>query len=227
METRRFLQSAFAAALWLMPLGACVTNDDASVRPCPPLEESPPVVDPAACDERELAEYTAELSDQIVDRNTRSLVRVGFDEAARATSVCVDERVGSHAWNARRDVADRLLELGSIPPGPACVAGKRIDLNRYEAKLAEAKEAQSSCGMVVGGRMKAIGSCPKFESDWILYDRVGVMRPYLYVKSEVAEPTVSASKTLSRCLRTEWGFEQQSDCIQADGFELLKPPERD
>jgi hypothetical protein len=74
--------------------------------------------------------------------------------------------------------------------------------------------------------MKALASCPKFESDWILYDRVGVMRPYLYVKSESAPSTASASETLSRCGRTAWGFDEQSECIQAAGFELLTPPER-
>jgi len=226
METTRFLQSAIAAALCLAPLGACVTKESASVRPCPPLESIQPAVDPATCDERELAEYTAKLSDQIIDRNMRSLVRVGFDDEARVTSVCVDERAGRGGWNARRDVADHLLDMGSIPHGPICVAGKRIDLNRYEAKLAEAKDAQGWCRVVVGERMKAIAPCAKFESDWILYDRAGVMRPYLYVKSEVAKPTVSASETLSRCGRTERGFEEQSECIQADGFELLTPPER-
>jgi hypothetical protein len=227
MSIGRFLQSTWLGALWLALLAACVTDDAVSVRSCPPLEASPPPADPALCEGRELADYTAELSDQIVVRNTRSLIRVGFDEAARVRSVCVDERVGRHAWNARRDVAEQLVEMGEIPPGPACVAGKRIDLNRYEAKLAEAKEAQGWCSTVVGGRMKAIGSCAKYDSDWILYDRVGVMRPYLYVKSEVALPTQSASETLSRCVRTEWGFKRQSDCIQADGFELLKPPETD
>jgi len=227
MASKRFVQSALPAVLCLAPLWACVSrNDSVSVRPCPSPDESPPPVDASTCDERELADYTALLSDRIVERNDRSLVRVGFDDDARVSSVCVDEHVGRDAWNARRSVAQNLVEMKTIPRGPACVARKRIDLNRYEAKLAEAKDAQGWCGVVTGSRMKAIGSCAKYESDWILYDRVGVMRPYLYVKSEVAAPTVTASETLSRCGRTEWGFEQQSACIQADGFELLTPPDR-
>ncbi len=226
MATRRFLQSAILATGWL-GLSACVssTQEDVTVRPCPE-EASQALVDAAACDESELSEYTDALSEQIVGRNTRSLVRVGFDEQARVISVCVDERVGRDAWNARRRVAENLVEMGTIPSGPACVAGKRIDLNLYEAKLAEAKDAQAMCGAVISDRMKAIGSCAKFESDWILYDRVGVMRPYLYVKSEIAQPVDSARDTLTRCGRTESGFEDQSACIIADGYELITPPER-
>jgi hypothetical protein len=36
---------------------------------------------------------------------------------------------------------------------------------------------------------------------------------------------VPASDTLRRCGRTEWGFEAQSECIRAAGFDLLISPE--
>ena len=117
--------------------------------------------------------------------------------------------------------------MKTIPSGPSCVAGKRIDLNRYEATVAEARYARNWCGVVATDRMKALAPCSQFASDWILYDRVGVTRPYVFFASEDALANgVRADQTVARCERAGKGFEAQSACIQADGFDLLTPPER-
>jgi hypothetical protein len=138
--------------------------------------------------------------------------------------VCVDEETGTAIGKARREIGERIVERRTIPPGPPCAAGRRIDLNRYTAKLAEAKRAQGKCSMVVGKRMKAPRHCDEYDPDWILYDRIGSTRPYLFVQSEGAQ--APAGETLVRCERTTHGFEEQSACIEADGFELLTPPPR-
>jgi hypothetical protein len=198
------------------------------VRPCSAVESLAPAVDAGTCDERELAEYTDALADRIVARNSRALVRVEYDDQSHVRAMCVDDRTGRDVWNARRHAAEELVAMGTIPDGPRCLAGRRVDLNRYAAKLAEVRAAELACGSVMGSRrMKALGSCQKYPSDWIVYDRIGSTRPYLFLKSEGAPvSTASAADTLRRCSRTAWGFEEQSACIQADGFELLTPPRR-
>jgi hypothetical protein len=226
MAQRRFLQFASVAAFGFAPLGALAERDTVTVPACPPVAQSQPAADASTCDARALAEYSEALQERILGRSSRALVRVEFDDRAQVRAVCVDERTGRDNGQARRTVAEKLVELGTPPVGPSCVAGRRIDLNRYEAKLAETKNARSSCSVIGNQRMKALQRCEKYPSDWILYDRVGSTRPYLYVKSEDAEPSVTASATLSRCARTEHGFDDQSKCIQSDGFELLTPPER-
>jgi hypothetical protein len=222
MPTRRFLQSSLVAAA--LALHAASARSD-TVPPCSAIEARPPAAS-AVCDDRELAVYTESLSDRIVAHNSRALVRITYDDRSRVQSVCVDDHTGRDVWNARRHVAEQLLAMGTIPDGPPCVAGKRVDLNRYEAKLAETKSAIVACSVRMARRMKALPSCQKYRSDWILYDRVGSTRPYLYVRSEEAPAATRADETMRRCARTAWGFEAQSACIQADGFELLVPPQR-
>jgi hypothetical protein len=220
VRSRRFLQLGISIAL-----GACASPNEARIPEC--REGSQPLADARTCDERELAEYTARLSEQILEPTARALVRVEFDDTSRVRSICVDEHTGHDTWNAQRDVAQKLVAMHTIPSGPACVAGRRIDLNRYEATLAEVRYAQYWCGLVVEDRMKALRPCAKFESDWILYDRVGVTRPYVFLApEEVVARGVRAGETLTRCGRTSKTFEDRSACIQADGFELLTPPER-
>jgi len=219
----RFLQSGVIAMACLPALSASAAREVTTVPACT-AESTLPPVEAQDCGDRELASYTAMLSEEIVRGSEDELVRFGFDDRARVSAVCVDERTGRDPWQARKRIADRLIEMREIPVGPRCVAGRRIDFNRYEAKLAETKRARNWCGLVTGQRMKALARCEKFSSDWILYDRIGVTRPYLYVKADGAQ--TPAAETLMRCERSARSFEDQSRCIEADGFELLVPPPR-
>jgi hypothetical protein len=224
MATTRILQSAILLLFALNAGSALAKPDVVTVPPCPENESAAPVVAPTSCDGRELSEYTEKLADTMVSGSSRALVRVEFDEQARVRSVCVDEHTGRATWDARRRIAERLVDARALPAGPRCVAGKRIDLNRYEAKLAETRTAGGDCGLVTLDRMKALRPCKRFDSDWIVYDRVGAMRPYLFLKTAaVGGSEVPASETLMRCGRTARGFEAQSECIQSDGFEMLTP----
>jgi hypothetical protein len=220
---RRFVQTGALAFACFAALGASEGREVLSVPACTAEAMLPPV-EPETCSERELSPYLDTLSEQFVRGSEDALIRVAFDDEARVSAVCVDEHTGRDSWRARRRIAEKLVELKRIPAGPSCVAGRRIDFNRYEAKLAEAKRAQNWCGLVQGGRMKALGRCEKFASDWILYDRIGSTRPYLYVKEENGKAI--AAETLSRCARRTQGFEAQSKCIEAEGFELIEPPKR-
>lgn len=220
--TRRFLQWGLLACLGSTLCCASDRSEVVTVPACPAGPSSPPAAD--ACDPAELASYTEKLTDWIAEENDQALVRVEFDQASRVRAVCVDVETGSAVGKARREIAEKLVEMRAIPPGPQCAAGRRIELNRYSAKLAEAKLALGRCGVVSGRRMKALQPCSDYDSDWILYDRIGVTRPYLFVKSEGARAL--ASETLVHCERTARSYEAQSACIEAAGFELLTPPPR-
>jgi hypothetical protein len=221
MRASRFLQWGIPAAVWL----SCASPDEARIPECHGARQ--PLADAQVCDERELSRYTAELSDRILEPTTRALIRVEFDDTSRVRGMCVDQHTGHDTWTAERHVAQKLVEMKTIPSGPACVAGRRIDLNRYEAKLAEARYAQYWCGLVTGDHMKALAPCAKFKSDWILYDRTGSTRPIVFLASDDALANgARAGETLSRCGRTTKGFEDRSACIQSEGFELLEPPDR-
>jgi hypothetical protein len=226
MAQRRFLQFALAGALTAASLGALAETEIVTVPACAPVEQGLPAVDLTSCDAKELAAYRERLEDRLLPGSSRALVRIEFGEGAQVRAICVDEQTGRDTSQARRNVARNWLERQKPPPGPSCLAGRRLDLNRYEAKLAETKSARSSCSVVGNQRMKALAKCEKYPSDWILYDRVGSTRPYLYVKSEGAHESVTANATVQRCARTAHGFDDQSECIQSDGFELLTPPER-
>lgn len=216
---------ALALALGVGGMLACASVDVEPVPLCAPVASLQPLLAEGACEESALAEYASALSEQVVRPTSQALVRVEFDEAARVRSVCVDAGVGIHAWHARRDLAPKLDAIRGMPPGPACLSHRRFDFNRYQSKLAEIEEARRWCSVVAGYRMTALQPCPKFASDWILYDRMGSTRPYLYLKRDGSEPAdVPASDTLRRCERTEWGFEAQSECVLAAGFQLLISP---
>ncbi len=217
-----------ALAVGLAALAGCATveADPERVPLCGLAANLQPLLAEGACDEPELGEYATALSQRLLRPISQALVRVEFDPSSRVRSVCVAEGVGSHAWHARLNLAPKLDAIFDRPPGPACLAGKRFDFNRYQSKYVEIQEALRWCDAVVAHRMEALRRCPKFPSDWILYNRIGFNWPYLYLRPEGSDPSVApASDTLRRCDRTEWGFEAQSACILADGFQLLVSPE--
>ncbi|HKA16565.1 MAG TPA: hypothetical protein VKH41_16200 [Myxococcota bacterium] len=207
-------------------LAACATVDIEKVPLCAPEASLQPLPAPGACDEGALAGYASALSEMLVKPMSQALVRVEFDGGTRVRSVCVDQGVGNHAWHARSEIAPKLDAIRDRAPGPQCLARRRLDLNRYRAKLAEIEEARRWCGVYVGGRMTALQECPKFRSDWILYDRPGAGSQYLYLRrDDAATADASAGHTVGRCERTAWGFEAQNECLQAAGYELLPSAE--
>jgi hypothetical protein len=222
-EPMRWFVESLALALAAVPLSASAEREVWKVPACT-AESSLPPLDPSQCNARELDAYTETLAKDVLGGRRDDLVRIGFDERSRVVAVCVDETTGRDAGRARKAIAANLLELQEVPVGPSCVAGRRIDFNRYEAKLAETKRARNWCRIASAGRMTAPLSCEQFAADWILYDRIGVTRPYLYVKAD--GPGTAAADTLSRCARAAHGFEEQARCIEADGFELIPPPPR-
>jgi hypothetical protein len=228
--------------LALGSLTACASTGSGSVPLCAGLDSLPPLAAAGSCDDLELAEFSAALSEQIATPDRRALVRVAFDDAARVRSVCVERGVGTAAWGVRRHIAGRLDALQAHPPGPECLADRRLDLNRYDAKLAEIEDARNRCEQQVritretqpgtlrapiAGEQREFERCMESRADWIVLDAPGSTRPRIFVKPEIPDPAgPSVTETASRCARTTHRFEAEAACIQADGFEMLSPPPR-
>jgi hypothetical protein len=239
----------WSRALVIALCGCATGGGDAQRVPlCGPLETLAPR--PETCAPEELGEFSNALSDraQIAGHASSGLVRVELDEAARVRAVCVEPGPGYGPSNSRRAIARNLDSIHALAPGPACAAGKRIDLNRYEAALAKVSEREDRCAQQTGitrethgdttvrGRRaggaygvyeRELERCMEHEADWITLDAPGSTRPWIYVKPEVPDPGgPSASDTTSRCGRKSRVFEKQVACIESEGWERLEPPSR-
>jgi hypothetical protein len=207
---------------------------------CGPLASLAPVPEAKSCGTQELEPFRAALMERIgADR--RALVRVELDDAAKVATLCVADGPGYGASSARRAIAEHLGAIRAVP-GPKCAAGRRVDLNRYEAKIVEVDQAKSQCQQQVRTSIQTqpgyfdplrrvhereFENCMKDKADWIELDAPGTTRPWLYVKPEVPDPPgPPAYETTSRCFRTSRVFEKRVACIESDGWERLEPPPR-
>jgi len=219
---------------------------EADVPACGPLESLPAL--PEGCEAGELGAYSRTLSEAIGDRAISALVRVDLDDGARVRDVCVESGPGYAAGSARTALAKRLDAIRALPPGPECVAGRRIDLFRYEAKWAEFHDRDMRCteqtrvtrdtqgpttvrDRTVHGNYGAYDReyerCMDYQADWIVLDAPGTTRPVIFAKPEISDPPgPDAYETGTRCKRLSRVFEKRAACIEADGWERLDPPPR-
>ena len=242
---------------WLGLLGfaigflGCASSDSArapevSVPQCGPLETLAPR--PESCAAGELEPFSKALAAAVPVPAHGALVRVELDDAARVRAVCVETGPGYGPGRARRALAEHLDAIHALAPGPACAAGKRIDLNRYEAKWAQVHELETRCSEqtritrethgptavrertvpgAYGLYEREYERCMDYQSDWIALDAPGSTRPAIWVRPEIPNPPASdAYETATRCKRLSQVFEKRAACIEADGWERLEPPPR-
>src|SRR5258706_3776399 len=213
-------------------LAGCASagGDTPEVPLCGPLDTLPPL--PERCAPGELDEFETALSDQVLPHASSALVRAVLDDAARVRALCVDWGPGYGPGGARRALAEQLDAIRALPPGPACAAGKRVDLNRYQAKLAEIEARRSRCeeqtrvtretqepttvrDRTVRGHYgvydREFERCMEYQADWIELDAPGTTRPAIFVKPELREPPgADAYDTASRCARKSHRFEKRA-----------------
>jgi len=231
-------RSGFGLAISVGAIVGCASIDAERVPLCPALESLQPLPDAESCPGHELDEFSSVLSDRVVEHAGRALVRVELDDAAKVRSICVEHGPGYGPSSARRRLAPNLDAIMTLPPGPDCAARKRFDLNRYNAKFAEIRDREARCGeqvrttvetrrnMTLGSRVfeREFENCMKDKADWIALDAPGSTRPRIFVKPEIPDPPgPPARDTASRCARTTRRFEEEAECIRADGFEMLEP----
>jgi len=233
-------------AIVLGALAGCASTevDTRQVPLCGPRETLAPP--PEACAPGALDEFSSTLWDAMRDPARSALVRVELDEAARVRAVCVEDGPGYGPASARRALAEHLDAVLALPPGPACAAGRRIDLNRYEAALAKVRDREARCGEqaritrethanttvrdrtvrgAYGVYDREYERCLDYDADWIVLEAPGSTRPWIYVKPEIPDPPgPPAYDTASRCSRKSRVFEKQAACIESEGWERLEPP---
>lgn len=130
-------------ALGTLALAGCATTP--AVPFCGPLETLPPAP-PAACrEDPAVVDHAERLFDLIAQDAGLLLFRVGFDADARVSAVCAERAPTLDRFTARHDVAERLEQVRALPPGPACLAGHRLDLNESAALRVEVAEALRDC----------------------------------------------------------------------------------
>jgi hypothetical protein len=214
---------------------------------CGPLESLAPR--PEGCAAGELDAFSKALSDAVAAHGKNALVRVELDDAARVRAICVEPGPGYGAGSARSALAEHLDAIHALAPGPACAAGKRIDLNRYDAKWAQVHERETRCteqtrvtrdtqGPTTTVRDRTVRGaygvydleyerCMDYQADWISLDAPGSTRPAIWVKPEIPNPSgLDAYETATRCKRLSRIFEKRAACIEADGWERLEAPRR-
>jgi len=197
---------------------------------CASIEQLEPPPDSKICEAPELDALRSDLS-RIVEPEAGSLlVRVEFDETSKASKVCADGRSAADA-QARMALAGQLGEIMKHAPGPACLAGRRLDLNRRRSTLAEIERVEESCSEemrhsteamfsvdLTTGTNRQYADCIARNADWVLIERSG--QTLLFVKPDGAEaPPARAADTASRCSRD---LDAQIACIEQDGFELVR-----
>ncbi len=231
------LAFAFAACAGGTPGDA----DLGRVPPCGSLETLPPLPDAKSCGEADLGAFAAALENAVRPHAGDALVRAQLDESAQVHELCVGSGRGYAPTRARRELAQHLDAIRALPAGPACAAGRRLDLNRYQATWAQVHARETQCdeqrrvsletrGDLLHGRSHfdhEYERCMEYDADWIVLDMPGSMRPWIYVKPEIPDPPgPRASETASRCERKSMREEKQAACIESEGWERLEPPPR-
>ena len=204
------------------------------VERCAPLAELAPLPALACREEADALAFAQVLQAAIADAAGGLLVRVELGEDARVRTLCAENLPGH--WKERRALAGELTAVMQMPAGPACLAGKRLDLNRRAAKQAEIQRLEWHCQRrlqtsletsrgVVGPQLtsRQWHDCIEFDADWVVVHERGVMEPLLFGKPEVVDPpTVRARDTASRCSRKhKISSDAQVACIEAEGWERL------
>ncbi len=235
------MHAHFWILLLALSLVGCASTGGESLEICPSLDALQPLPGVDTCGESALLELRSRFAKTIEPEVRTLLVRVEFDESARAKSMCADRESASSrgGWGARRALAEQLSGILGSPPGPTCLASKRLDFNRYRSKLAEVERAENECGeqgrimtesnrnsgMDPGRAQRGFSECMSHRADWILLDRIGQMRPLVFAEPEIPDGLdVRATETARRCSRTARDLDLQITCIQEDGWEFLEEP---
>jgi hypothetical protein len=123
---------------------ACATQQPA-IPYCTDAAAALPPAAPACASEPEARRVKQELSALAVPEAHWNLVRVAFDGESRVDAVCVERARYTDGWNARVKLSAREAELRAVAPGPACLAGTSLELNRLGARRAQIDVVAEDC----------------------------------------------------------------------------------
>lgn len=226
-----------AMAACCLPLLSCTDgySDGPSVERCAALSALAPRATRECRESEEARTFVQAVEPTIREDAGALLVRLELDGSSRVRGVCADGVPTRTEWKARRRVGARIAALMETEPGPACLAGKRLDLNRRAAKLAEIEQVERLCrDEVLVTRDSTSGyltrrflernasECTARRATWVLVHDADSGASLLFAKPETpSPPKLHARDTASRCGRLE-DFEAQVTCVQGEGWEPLE-----
>lgn len=214
-------------------LGSCATRDYSNISECESLRELAPLPDAPCREDLETIAFEERLTEAMEDDLGSLLVRATLDDRSQVGSLCVDGPPVPGGFRKRANISERFPEFAALPSGPACMGGRRIDLNRREAMRAKIKRRESECdseSQPVGVARSASGArvdrrriaCMDYRANWIMLYELGRRHPLIFAWPEILQaPKQTAGETRIKCNRKRRP-EAIAACIVADGWELLE-----
>ena len=228
---------SFSWLVFALPLFACASVNQSHLPKCEPIEALPALPDSACLGDADTTAYRDRLRESMGSDVGSLFVRAILDESSRMRSLCTESTRVPGGWRADRNLSERLLEFAEIAGGPACLANRRLDLNRRAAKLAQMKRRRLECTVEMGTITKAgkglVGpesatifvessGCLNQAEDWVVVNRGELRHPIIFAKPEVSDPPdVDASKIRRQCFNLH-DFDDRASCITGHGWELLE-----
>jgi hypothetical protein len=216
---------------------ACASATPSQLQDCDALAELPDLPERSCLAQSDTVTFQHRVAEAIGDDVKSTYFSVLIDSDSRAKGVCVIPSRTSDLWSERSVLSARSGDLATLPPGPACLATRRIDLNRRSMIAGEIKRMRNMCDVSTGppteiavgfeqGRasLMALRSswCSQLSDDWITLPPKGLRRQLIFAPPEVADPKIdTAVATRAHCFR----YREREDrvaCIQSHGWELLE-----
>jgi len=150
------------AALRLVALlaVACAATSPRAVERCPSLKRMPPRPSAQCEEDPEVIAFQDRVAALVTSASGPLALRVVLDDRSRVASVCAEGTArGMENARARRTLSANLGDVWALPPGPSCLAGTRIDLDRRHAKLVEIERTEAQCR----GEMTATGGSSRAD----------------------------------------------------------------
>ena len=231
------MRLSFSWLVFSLPILACA-SPHSQLQRCEPIAALPALPELACRADPQTREYRDRLTESMGSDVGPLFVRAMLDDSSRVRSLCMESTRVRRGWRAEQNLSRRLSEFTEVEAGPACLANRRLDLNRRAAKMAKIKQRRSACfgelGTISkGGKGRTApqsGSmitgenwiCTEAGADWVEVSPPGLRHPLIFAKPEVSNPpTVTANKIRKNCLRKR-DYRGQVSCIMGYGWELLE-----
>lgn len=89
--------------------------------------------------------FTGHLAGLLEPAAGGTRVQLLFGADARVRAQCADRSPGISGWRERRRLAEEAGAVHALPPGPGCLAGTRLALNRVAAREQEIDGEMLNC----------------------------------------------------------------------------------
>jgi hypothetical protein len=231
---------------------ACASPQPYAVERCPSPKQLPPRPSTQCKAGPETVAYEDRLAALLTSAAGPLALRVALDGRSRVAAICAEGTSrGMENARARRTLAANLGDVWALPPGPACLAGTRIDLDGRRAKLALIERTDLQCRQEMRGtggaplgsgtrsnpsaidRAIAPNACIGARLAWLFAEKRGTwwrlfaLAPanttaLLFAPIEGAQPPATAASLVATACAKLSERSELLACMQEEGWELLE-----